>query len=44
MRLEATGTAREDGRLGQTIRVQNSSSLQEIRAEVVDRNTVKVRF
>ncbi|MFA5701688.1 MAG: flagellar basal body P-ring formation chaperone FlgA [Desulfuromonas sp.] len=44
MRLEATGTAREDGRLGQTIRVLNSSSLQEIRAEVVDRNTVKVRF
>ncbi len=44
MFLEATGTAQEDGRLGQTIRVQNSSSLQEIRAEVVDRNTVKVRF
>jgi len=44
MLIEATGTAREDGRLGQTIRVQNSSSLQEIRAEVVGRNTVKVRF
>jgi flagella basal body P-ring formation protein FlgA len=44
MRLEATGTAREDGRLGETIRVRNSSSLEEIRAEVIGANTVKVRF
>jgi flagella basal body P-ring formation protein FlgA len=44
MRLEATGTAVEDGRLGETIRVRNSSSLEEIHAEVVGRNTVKVRF
>jgi flagella basal body P-ring formation protein FlgA len=44
MRLEATGTAREDGRLGETIRVRNSSSLEEVRAEVIGSNTVKVRF
>lgn len=44
MRLEATGTAMEDGRLGETIRVRNSSSLEEIHAEVVGANTVKVRF
>lgn len=44
MLLEATGTARENGRQGQTVRVQNSSSLREIRAEVVDTNTVRVRF
>ena len=44
MRIEATGTAREDGRLGETIRVQNSSSLEEIHAQVIGTNTVKVRF
>jgi len=44
MRIEATGTAREDGRLGEIIRVQNSSSLKEIHAQVIGTNTVKVRF
>lgn len=44
MRIEASGSAREDGRLGETIRVRNSSSLEEIHAEVVGANTVKVRF
>jgi flagella basal body P-ring formation protein FlgA len=44
MRLEATGIAREDGRLGETIRIRNSSSLKEIHAEVIGTNTVKVRF
>jgi len=44
MRIEATGTAREDGRLGETIRIRNSSSLKEIHAEVIGINTVKVRF
>lgn len=44
MRLEATGTAIEDGRVGDVIRVQNSSSLKEIRAEVADKNEVRVRF
>ncbi|MFO7831297.1 MAG: flagellar basal body P-ring formation chaperone FlgA [Desulfuromonadaceae bacterium] len=44
MRIEATGSATEDGRLGETIRVRNSSSLEEIHAEVIGTNTVKVRF
>jgi flagella basal body P-ring formation protein FlgA len=44
MRIQATGSASEDGRLGQTIRVRNSSSLEEIHAEVIGANTVKVRF
>ena len=44
MRIEATGSASEDGRLGETIRVRNSASLQEIHAEVIGVNTVKVRF
>lgn len=44
MVLTASGVARQDGRMGEVIRVQNSSSQKEVRGRVVGPSQVKVEF
>lgn len=44
MILTASGVARQDGRLHETIRVRNSSSQKEVRGRVVGPSQVKVEF
>ncbi|WP_305046868.1 flagellar basal body P-ring formation chaperone FlgA [Geoalkalibacter sp.] len=44
LRLSATGVARDAGKLGDTIRIRNSASQQEILCQVVAPATVKVEF
>ncbi|OQY25724.1 MAG: flagella basal body P-ring formation protein FlgA [Desulfobacteraceae bacterium 4572_35.2] len=44
MVLTASGVARQDGRMGEVIRVQNSSSQKEVRGRVIGPSKVKVEF
>lgn len=44
MILTASGVARQDGRMNETIRVENSSSQKEVRGRVVGPSQVKVEF
>jgi flagella basal body P-ring formation protein FlgA len=44
VKITATGRAKGSGALGDTIMVQNLSSLKDLAARVVDANTVKVDF
>jgi len=44
MRISMTGTARGSGGIGDAITVQNSSSLKEFPAKIIDANTVQVLF
>ena len=44
LQLNATGVARDEGKLGDTIRIRNSASQREILCEVVAPGTVTVEF
>lgn len=44
MVLTASGVARQDGRMNETIRVKNSSSQKEVRGRVIGPSQVKVEF
>lgn len=44
MTLTASGVAREDGRMDEMIRVQNSSSQKEVRGRVIGPSQVRVEF
>lgn len=44
MVLTASGVARQDGRMNEVIRVQNSSSQKEVRGRVIGPSQVKVEF
>jgi flagella basal body P-ring formation protein FlgA len=42
VKISATGEALEKGQRGDTIRVRNTSSSREVRAQVIDKKTVRI--